>query len=131
MVMTWQDIALLSAGIVGSVTAIIHGVLMQRLMVRPIGLALAGTAAPAGVRRLISPLLHLSTIAWLLCGLALIAVGEGWAPQFRTAVALVAGGFYLHAMVLNCWATRGRHPGWMLMAVALLLILAGMWGRPG
>ncbi|WP_260583534.1 hypothetical protein [Sphingopyxis sp. PET50] len=64
-------------------------------------------------------------------GLALVAVGSGVSSQFRGVAALIAAGFYLHAMVLNCWATRGRHPGWMLMAVALLLIAAGMWGRPG
>ena len=129
--MAWQDYALILAGVIGSATAIIHGVLMQRLMVRPIGLALAGTAAPPGVRRLVSPLLHLSTLAWLAGGLALIAVGSGWVPPLRTAAALAAGGFYLHAMVLNCWATRGRHPGWMLMAAALLLIVAGLRGYPG
>jgi hypothetical protein len=27
--------------------------------------------------------------------------------------------------VANLWATRGRHPGWMLMAAALVLILLG------
>ncbi|WP_332816804.1 hypothetical protein [Sphingopyxis sp.] len=113
------------AGVVGSAVAVFHGILMQRMMIRPIERALAGTPTSAGIRRLVSPLLHLSTIAWLAGGLALIAVGSGWAPPFRLPVALVVGAFYFHAMVLNCWATRGRHPGWMLMAAALLLILIG------
>jgi hypothetical protein len=30
----------------------------------------------------------------------------------------------------NLWATRGRHPGWMLMAAALVLILVGA-NKPG
>jgi hypothetical protein len=123
--MVWQNIALTLAGVVGSAVAVFHGILMQRMMIRPIERALAGTPTSAGIRRLVSPLLHLSTIAWLAGGLALIAVGSGWAPPFRLPVALVVGAFYFHAMVLNCWATRGRHPGWMLMAAALLLILIG------
>lgn len=123
--MVWQNIALTLAGVVGSAVAVFHGILMQRMMVRPIERALAGTPTSAGIRRLVSPLLHLSTIAWFAGGLALIAVGSGWAPPFRLPVALVVGAFYFHAMVLNCWATRGRHPGWMLMAAALLLILIG------
>lgn len=123
--MVWQNIALTLAGVVGSAVAVFHGILMQRMMVRPIERALAGTPTSAGIRRLVSPLLHLSTIAWFAGGLALIAVGSGWAPPFRLPVALVVGAFYFHAMVLNCWATRGRHPGWMLMAATLLLILIG------
>lgn len=123
--MVWQNIALTLAGVVGSAVAVFHGILMQRMMIRPIERALAGTPTSAGIRRLVSPLLHLSTIAWFAGGLALIAVGSGWAPPFRLPVALVVGAFYFHAMVLNCWATRGRHPGWMLMAAALLLILIG------
>jgi len=33
---------------------------------------------------------------------------------------------YLFAAIGNCWATRGRHPGWMLYAVALVLIVYGV-----
>ncbi|MBJ7439390.1 MAG: hypothetical protein JHD35_10240 [Sphingopyxis sp.] len=118
--------ALLVAGVVGASVATLHGILMQRHMVRPIDAALARSHSPAAIRRLVSPLLHISTIAWFLGGLALIVVGSGLAPNLRFAVTWVVGGFYLHAMVANCWATRGRHPGWMLMAVALALIAAGV-----
>ncbi|WP_439568786.1 hypothetical protein [Sphingopyxis sp.] len=121
-----QNIALLLAGVVGAGVAIFHGIVMQRHMVRPIDAALARSHVSLPIRRLVSPLLHISTIAWLIGGLALIAVGGGWAPHLRLAVALVVGGFYLHAMVMNGWATRGRHPGWVLMGAALVLIVAGI-----
>lgn len=69
--MTWQNSALALAGVVGGITAVIHGVLTQRLMVRPIAASLAADrriAAP--VKRLVPLLLHFSTIAWLLGGVA-------------------------------------------------------------
>jgi hypothetical protein len=31
----------------------------------------------------------------------------------------------------NLWATRGRHPGWMLMAAALILIVFGVTKSSG
>jgi hypothetical protein len=33
---------------------------------------------------------------------------------------------YLFGALGNLWATRGRHPGWMLMAAALILIVIGV-----
>lgn len=124
--MNWQNVALVLAGVIGSSVAVAHAFVMQRVMVRPIVRALADTPTSAPIRRLVSPLLHLSSIAWFTGGVILIAVGAGWMPQFRSAAALVVAAFYLHAAVLNGWATRGRHPGWALMALACLLILMGM-----
>lgn len=122
----WQDNALMLGGAVGVVVGMFHGSVVQRVMVGPIGAALAGTDILISARRLVSPIMHVSTAVYILGGLALIAIGAGWAPHMRTAVALTISGFYLHAMVMNCWATRGRHPGWMLMAAALVLIQAGV-----
>lgn len=122
-----QDNALMLGGVVGVVVGMFHGSVVQQVMVGPIGAALAGTDIRISARRLVSPIMHVSTAVYILGGLALIAIGAGWAPHLRTAVALTISGFYLHAMVMNCWATRGRHPGWMLMAAALVLIQAGVW----
>ncbi len=123
----WQDSALMLGGAVGVVVGMFHGSVVQRVMVGPIGAALAGTDIRISARRLVSPIMHVSTAVYILGGLALIAIGAGWAPHLRNAVALTISGFYLHAMVMNCWATRGRHPGWMLMAAALVLIQAEVW----
>ena len=72
--MHWQDAALALAGLIGSGTAVVHGVLVQKLMVRPIAASLGPErkiAAP--IRRLVPVLLHFSTFAWFPGGLALIA----------------------------------------------------------
>jgi hypothetical protein len=125
MVMVWQDAALALAGIVGCAVAVVHGVLVQRLMVRPIE-GLAGGPLSGPVHRLVPALLQFSTFNWFLGGLALIAVAAWSGPAVKLATGLLVGSSYLFAAVGNFWGTRGRHPGWMLMAAALILIVVGV-----
>ena len=44
----------------------------------------------------------------------------------RLATGLSVGALYLLGALANLWGTRGRHPGWMLMAAALGLIVVGV-----
>ncbi len=121
--MELHRLALTGAGVVGCTVAVIHGVLIERLMVRPlIRLTTDDRRLSATISRLISPLLHYSTFSWLLGGLALIAAAVWLGPQARLATSLLVGASYLYGVVGNFQATRGRHPGWMLLAVALVLI---------
>ena len=127
-----HNMALTAAGIVGSVTAVIHGVVMQRRMVAPLT-ARAGADRPAGatINRLTWALLHYSTLSWFLGGLVLIAAAVcPFSPDARLATGLMVGGHYLYGALGNAWATRGRHPGWMLLALAVGLIGYGLYG-PG
>lgn len=115
----------------------VHGILVQRLMVRPIAAFLAADRmVSAPVARLVPPLLQFSTYAWFLGGLALIAAACWFDAGARLAPALVVGALFLFGALANLWGTRGRHPGWMLMAAALVLIGLGVgvrgaeaWGR--
>ncbi|MBI1199780.1 MAG: hypothetical protein GC203_18125 [Phenylobacterium sp.] len=123
--MTWQDMALGAAGIVGAGVAVIHGALTQRFIVRPLEAACRAEPGLRGVRRLVPVLMHFSTYAWFLSGVALV-VAAGWmAPQARLVTAALVGAGYLFGAVGNFWATRGRHPGWMMMSLALALLIAG------
>ena len=125
--MEWQDGALTMAGLIGSGTAVVHGILVQRLMVRPFEApGAAGLKMSAPIRRLVPLLLHFSTIAWSLGGLALVAAANGSDSGVRLETALFVGSLYLFGAAANFWATRGRHPGWMLMAAALVLIAVGI-----
>jgi hypothetical protein len=127
MVMNWQNAALAMAGVIGSGVAVVHGILVQRLMVRPFEeLALADGRIGAPIRRLVPLLLHFSTISWFLGGLALIAAARWLQPDARLATGIFVGGLYLFGALGNLWGTRGLHPGWMLMAVALALIAFGV-----
>jgi hypothetical protein len=131
MVMNWQNAALAMAGVIGSCVAMVHGVLVHRLMVKPFEefvLANGRTAAP--IKRLVPLLLHFSTISWFLGGLALIAAAKWFERDARLATGLLVGSLYLLGALGNFWATRGRHPGWMLMAAALVLIALGVSKSP-
>jgi hypothetical protein len=125
--MNWHDAALAMAGIIGSCVAVVHGILTQRLMVRPFEeLSLADKRISAPIRRLVPLLLHFSTISWFLGGFALIAAATWFGRDAKLATGLFVGSLYLFGALGNLWGTRGRHPGWMLMAAALVLIAFGV-----
>lgn len=129
--MDLQDAALIAAGLIGSGVAVAHGAVLQQLMVRPIdGLLLADKAMPAPAARLVAPLLHFSTFNWFLGGLALFAAAFWMTDGARFATAALVGSSYLYGALINLWGTRGRHPGWILYAIALCLIAFGAM-KPG
>ena len=125
--MNWHDAALAMAGVIGSCVAVVHGILTQRLMVRPFEeLSLADKRISAPIRRLVPLLLHFSTVSWFLGGFALIAAAIWFGHDAKLATGLFVGSLYLFGALGNLWGTRGRHPGWMLMAAALVLIAFGV-----
>jgi len=127
MVMTWQNAALFAAGILGSAVAVFHGIVTQRLMVRPIEALFRADGRTSGtIRRLVPLLLHFSTVVWFAGGLALIAAASVFGPDARLVTGLFVGGTYLFGVLGNLWGTRGRHPGWMLLGIAVILIAVGV-----
>ena len=87
--MNWQDAALGMAGVIGSSVAVVHGILVQRLVVRPFEeFFLADARITAPIRRLAPLLLHFSTISWLLGGLALMAAARWFGQDARLATSL-------------------------------------------
>jgi hypothetical protein len=123
MVMDMHSLALAAAGLLGSAGAIVHGVLVQRLVVAPVQAATAGSRV---VRRLAAPLLQFTTFNWFVGGLALALTAYAGGPQARLVAGLMVGSAYLYGAVGNGWATRGRHPGWVLYGVAVVLIGYGL-----
>lgn len=125
--MNWQNTALALAGVIGGVTAVIHGVLVQRLVVRPIEASfLTEPKTPQAIKRLVPLLMQFSTFAWLLGAAALIVAAYWFDPQARLVTGLLVGSLYLFGALGNFWANAGRHPGWMLMAAALAMIAVGI-----
>jgi len=119
-----HDAALIAAGGIGCGVAVIHGLLTQRLMAAPFE-RLAGPQVPGSVRRLTPMLLQFSTFNWFLGGLALIVAAFALDVEARIATAALVGSSYLYGALGNLWGTRGRHPGWALYAIALILIAYG------
>ncbi len=117
-----NDIALITAGSIGVLVAIIHGVLLHRLMVQP---ALETAPLTKISQRLLPLLMQFSTICWFIGGIALIAAPFWFDPSARLTTAFFVGGFYIYGAIGNLWGTRGRHIGWVLLAIAVLLIAYG------
>ncbi|MCM3538207.1 hypothetical protein [Priestia endophytica] len=121
--MDWQSIALTMAGVIGGGTAVIHGMLMQRLIIRPIeAVFVADRRISAPLQRLVLLLLHFTTLNWLLSGLAAIWFEE----NVRLATGLLAGSSFLYAAIISLWVMRRLHPSWILMTVAFILIVLGL-----
>jgi hypothetical protein len=127
MVMDWHDAALAMAGAIGGIVAVIHGVLTERLMAAPFRV-LAEPSLSAPIRRIAPLLLQFSTFNWLVGGFALIAAAFWLGPEAKRVAGVLVGSSYLFGAVGNLWATRGRHPGWALYAVALGLIVYALLG---
>ena len=124
--MSLRDVALAAAGVIGIGVAVAHGIIVQRRLVRP--LEKLSAAMPASSRRLLAGLLQFSTFNWFVGGLALIAAAAWLEHGAKLATGLLVGSSYLYGAVGNFWVTRGPHPGWMLYALALVLIVLGISG---
>ena len=119
--MDWHDGALVLAGVIGSGVAIVHGVLVRRRMIEPLQ-DLAATRISRSRRIMMAGLLHFSTFNWFVGGLALLGCAFAGGTEAKLATGLLVGSSYLYGALGNLWASRGRHPGWVLYAIALFLI---------
>lgn len=122
---SFSDLALIGAGIIGIVTALLHCVIMQRHMVKPLTIAAeTDRRISTSTRRLIAPLLHVSSATWLLVGVLLIWAGARFSGEPRWIAASFGLLTYGYAALANYIAVKGVHPGWILMSLASLLIAA-------
>jgi len=121
-VLNMNDIFLIAAGCIGTGVAIIHGVLMQRLMINPLLQSSYGQEMKTQVRKLLPILLHFSTFFWFIGGISLIIAPFAFDQTERLAASIVVGGFYIFGALGNLWGTKGRHPGWVLLTASVALI---------
>jgi hypothetical protein len=115
-----RDLALQAAGALAIVVAIVHGVIAE------LGVFPKAQIEPRGTRRLLRLVWQMSTVDWIAIGVLLMAapwLGSQAARQWIVAVAVVVYGC---AAAGNAAATRGRHPGWILMSCVVALALAGL-----
>jgi len=117
--------ALVLAGVLGSGVAIIHGLLVQRFLIRPV------QEAPPPVfnavsHRLLVALLQFSTFNWFVGGIALVLSAFNFARDARLATAALVASSYLFGAFGNLWSIRRPHLGWILYGVAICLIGYGV-----
>jgi hypothetical protein len=115
-----RDLALQAAGSLAILAAVIHGVLGETKV-----LAVA-RIEPAWALRLIRVVWHCGVVAWIAGGVLLIATPTMAAGSARTWIVSAMIAFYGSGVIGNAWATRGRHFGWMVLAVVVVLAVAGL-----
>lgn len=115
-----RDIVLQLSGVLAVATAITHGVLGEtRVFAR-------ARIEPPAMKLLIHLVWQAGTVAWIGGGVLLICAGWFFPAPARQATILVLAIVFSAAALGNAWATRGRHFGWMAMAVVVLLALGGL-----
>lgn len=125
-----QDAAIIAAGAIGAFTALVHSYLVRRKMSETLGPVLAQESAfPEAIQRLVPLLLDFSGYNWFLGGVLLMSAPFWLSGEGIVVAALAVGASYVFAFAGNFWGTRGRHPGWVLYAIASVLLLYGAW-RP-
>jgi hypothetical protein len=114
-----RDLLLQCSGVAAIAVAIIHGVIGETRIFAKV------TIEPARLRTLLRLVWQCSTVAWIGCGVLLIAAPVmASEPARHWIVATMAVIFALGA-IGNALATRARHFGWMALSAVVGLAIAG------
>jgi hypothetical protein len=118
--MAMRDLPLYASGTLGLAAAFVHGLLGEtRVFAR-------ARIEPERLRLLIRGVWHCSAVGWAGVAVLLIAapwMGSQMARHWIVATAVVIYGF---SAIVNAWVLRGRHFGWILLAIIVALALAGL-----
>ncbi|MGY0570638.1 hypothetical protein ACTGJ9_005905 [Bradyrhizobium sp. RDM12] len=114
-----RDLLLRSAGILAILVALIHG-LLGETKVFP-----RATIEPARLRTLLRLVWQASTVAWIGCGMLLIAAPWMDSAPARRWIVLTMICVFGFSAGANAWATRGRHFGWMALSMVVVMAAAG------
>jgi hypothetical protein len=114
-----RDVLLQCSGVLAIAAALIHGWLGEaRIFPRM-------TIEPPRLRTLMRVVWQASTVAWVGCGVLLIAapwLASDPARHWITVTMALVFGF---AALGNALGTRGRHFGWLVLSAVVMLAVAG------
>ena len=114
-----RDILLQSSGVVAIMVAVIHGMLGEFKVFPRV------TVEPQRLRTLLRLVWQASTVAWIGCGVLLLAAPWMASDQARHWIVATLAVVFAFAAFANAWATRGRHLGWMALSAVVVMAVAG------
>jgi hypothetical protein len=114
-----RDLLLQGAGVLGLAVAVVHGVLGETHVFA------RATIEPPALRLLLRLVWQASAIAWAAMAVLLLATPSLITGQGRLLIVCAAVAVFGSGAVGNAWASKGRHSGWMLLAAAAGLAIAG------
>ncbi|MEM9289192.1 MAG: hypothetical protein AAGA36_12710 [Pseudomonadota bacterium] len=114
-----ENVFLYSAGVLGLAISVIHGYLGEMKVVRPV------QASTEQAKRILHAIMFLSAVYWFIASLMLLMTPTLLPEAQRPVVAYGVAMVFLSGSLGNLWATKGTHFGWMLLAIAAALAIAG------
>src|SRR5437763_7233211 len=94
------------AGVAGVAVALIHGALGETRVFAK------ATIQPESLRTLIRLIWQAGTVAWIGCGVLLIAAPSMGSESARHWIVATVVAVYGFAVIGNAWWSRGRNFGW-------------------
>jgi hypothetical protein len=118
-----RDLILQCAGAAGIAVALIHGVLGEtKVFAR-------ATIQPESLRTLIRLVWQAGTVAWIGCGVLLMAAPSFGSESARHWIVVTIVAVYAFAAAANAWWSRGRGFGWKALGVVVVLAVAAVLTR--
>ncbi len=117
-----SQILLILAGVLGLAVAAVHGYLGQVRVIAPA--KFAGKVQ----RGMALAIWQFSSLVWAASALAFVHAAVNLAGEARWSVVSLAILPLAYGMIANAWITRGRHFGWVMLALVIALALAGASG---
>ena len=108
------------AGVFGMIISLIHGYLGFRLVLSQI------ENIPKTTKLINEFVFQLSTLYWFCGGLMLVMLPLFPDDESRKVAALVVAFLYSTGALANFIATKGRHFGWMVLAVITVTIVVAL-----
>ncbi|MGA8652893.1 MAG: hypothetical protein ACLP19_03245 [Xanthobacteraceae bacterium] len=115
-----SDLSVQAAGILAIAAALVHGYLGETRLFA------TARIEPRSARLLLRLVWHCGVVAWAAMGVLLILVPTLGSVQARIAIIAASAAVFAAAAIGNAWASRGRHFGWVLLSVVVVLALAGI-----
>jgi len=110
---------LVPAGILCIVVAVIHGYLGETRLIA------TATFPNRQSRQLVSAIWQLSTATWIASGAVIAAAPWLFDDQTRRWGVIAACLPLAWGVAANAWITRGRHFGWKVLGIVIVLAIIG------
>jgi hypothetical protein len=114
-----RDILLQCSGVLAIAVAVIHGVLTEAKVFPRV------TIQPERMRTLFRLVWQIPTVAWIACGVLLMAAPSMASDTARHWMVVAFAIVFAFSALGNAWGTRGKHFGWMLLSAVAALAVAG------
>ena len=114
-----RDILLQVSGVVAIAAALIHGVLSETRVFPRV------TIEPQRLRTLFRLVWQIPTVTWIAGGVLLMAVPSMQSEAARHWIVVIFAVVFAFSALGNAVGTRGKHFGWMILAAAAAMAVAG------